>query len=308
MKGGLQDQARLRLEGVVSLLLTPFREDGSIDWAAYDGYVDWQVAQEPAGLFAVCGSSEMKWLAADERRQLAARAVERAQGLPVVATANLDEQIGRHREELLRMADIGISAAVLVPPSEVSHNIERYREYLYALADDVPCPLILYEWPQVPHYLMAPELFGELAQKRLISGVKDTTCTYDGIRAKQEVAADAVVYQANTPLLLDALAMGVRGIMAVTSTARADLVIRLWRQFHEAPEMATAVHRELVFLDALLRMAYPATAKYLVALQGVEMPLTTRWPGGLTAEMARAIEVWNAGLASKGSDGRACDE
>jgi 4-hydroxy-tetrahydrodipicolinate synthase len=195
-----------------------------------------------------------------------------------------------------------------VPPSEVSHDSERYREYLYALADGAPCPLILYEWPQAPNYLMAPELFGELAQKRLIAGLKDTTCTYDGIRAKQAVAAEAVVYQANTPLLLDALAMGVRGIMAVTSTARADLAIRLWRQFHEAPETATAVHRELVFLDALLRMAYPATAKYLVSLQGVKMPLATRWPGELAPEMMRAIEVWNAGLAAKGPAGGARDE
>ncbi len=118
------------------------------------------------------------------------------------------------------MVDTGISAAVLVPPPQVSHDSERYREYLYTLADDAPCPLLLYEWPQAPHYLMAPELFGELAHKRLIAGLKDTTCTYDGIRAKQAVAAEAVVYQANTPLLLDALAMGVRGIMAVTSTAR----------------------------------------------------------------------------------------
>ncbi len=38
---------RWRLEGVVSLLLTPFHADGSIDWAGYDAYVDWQVAQRP---------------------------------------------------------------------------------------------------------------------------------------------------------------------------------------------------------------------------------------------------------------------
>jgi len=279
-------------EGVVSLLLTPFRTDGSINWAAYDAYVDWQLALKPAGLFAVCGSSEMKWLTADERYELARRAVQRSAGIPVVATANLHGDIARHHDELLRMAETGVAGVVLVPPAPISHDRARYKEYLLSLASAAPCPVLLYEWPQVEHHLVDPDLFGELAHKRLIAGIKDTTCTYDGIAAKQKVAGEAVVYQANTPFLLDALTLGVKGIMAVTSTARADLVIELWQRFHRRADDVAELHRELVFLDGLLRMAYPATAKYLVSLQGIAMPLTTRWPVQLTVEMVKALEVW----------------
>ncbi len=53
--------------GVFSLLLTPFLPDKTIDWTSYDRHVSWQIEQGPAGLFAVCGSSEMKWLDAEER-------------------------------------------------------------------------------------------------------------------------------------------------------------------------------------------------------------------------------------------------
>jgi 4-hydroxy-tetrahydrodipicolinate synthase len=285
----------IRLEGALALLLTPFQNGGAIDWSAYDAYVEWQAAQRPTGLFAVCGSSEMKWLSPEERVQLAARAVQRAGDLPVVATANLGPDPADHPAELARMADTGIAAAVLIPEASVSGDPARYRDYLLNLTEAAPCPILLYEWPQVDHHLMAPELFGELAAKGLVSGIKDTTCTVEGIQAKQTVAGEAVIYQANTPFLIEALEMGVRGIMAITSTARAGLVIRFWDAFQAKSDDVTRLHRELVFLDSLLRFNYPATAKYLVSLQGVEMALTTRWPSKFTAEAARALEAWQSG-------------
>jgi len=283
------------LTGVLALLLTPFQQNGAIDWTTYDAYVDWQLEREPTGLFAVCGSSEMKWLTAQERVDLARRAVQRAGDIPVFATANLGEDSATHRDELARMADTGIAAAVLVPP-RFSHDRARYRDYLFMLTEDAPCPIVLYEWPQMDNHLLEPELFGELAQCGRIVGIKDTTCTLEGIRAKQAVAGDAVVYQANTPFLLAALKMGVRGIMAITSTARADLGIQLWRQFQQQEDAAQRTHRELVSLDGLLRLAYPATAKHLVARQGIQMSTHTRAPSTLTAEMIKALDVWQ-GLA-----------
>jgi 4-hydroxy-tetrahydrodipicolinate synthase len=128
----------IRLEGALALLLTPFQNGGAIDWSAYDAYVEWQAAQRPTGLFAVCGSSEMKWLSPEERIQLAARAVQRAGDLPVVATANLGPDPADHSAELARMADTGIAAAVLIPEASVSGDPARYRDYLLNLTEAAP--------------------------------------------------------------------------------------------------------------------------------------------------------------------------
>lgn len=280
------------IEGVFSLLLTPFQPNGAIDWPAYDQYVAWQLAHEPSGLFAVCGSSEMKWLNIEERLALATRAVQLADGLPVVATANLGNDIAHHREELARMAKTGIAAAVLVPPPQVSHDEATYLDYLLTLAETAPCPLMLYEWPLVPNHTMSSNLFGELAQRGAVVGIKDTTGSLEAITAKQQVAANAVVYQADTALLPDALAIGVRGIMAITSTARTDLVLRFWHAFQHDPASAHELHHQLIELDALLEMSYPVTAKQLVAFQGIAMGTTTRAPGSLNADQIDTLRAW----------------
>lgn len=289
---GANPNPSARLAGVISLMLTPFTENGGIDWPAYARYTEWQAARQPAGLFPVCGSSEMMWLTASERSQLVAETIRRAGNLPVIATGNLDPDIHQHADEARRIADLGAAAIVLVPPPQVSGDNARYHDYIASLAAALPCPVLVYEWPLVNNYLMDTQVFAELAREGVIAGIKDTTCTYEGILAKQRVAADAIVYQANTPFMLDSLEMGAQGIMAITSTAQPDLVIALWNAYHSGSGSAHAVHRELVYLDALLRLAYPATAKYLMNLRGVPMSTYTRWPVKLDAEIRKAFDIW----------------
>lgn len=286
----VEQPKRIAVEGVMSLLITPFHQDRTIDWATYDRYVDWQAQQQPSGLFAVCGTSEMKWLTGEERVQLARRAVMAANGLPVMATANLEPDRTAHHDEIARVAETGVAGVVLVPQPNLASNNDRYAEYLLELIDHAPCPVMLYEWPQVDHYLLDPAVVSQVAPQ--LSGIKDTTCTMDGISAKLRVAGDTIIYQANMPYLIDALEIGARGIMAVVSASHTDRVVTLWDGYHADHDDVQRQHRDLVVLDSLLRQSYPAAAKHLVARRGIGMSLTTRWPNAMPAETIKALDVW----------------
>lgn len=280
----------------MSLLLTPFEADGTIDWYAYDTYVDWQLQWEPTGFFAVCGSSEMKWLTLDERLELARRAVKGANGKVVVATANLGDDLSAHPDEMAKMIDTGISAVVLVPPPGLGKDPTSLKAYYARLVELSSVPVFLYEWPLVDPYLLDASIYGELVRECSLAGIKDTTCTLAGITAKIEAAPEALVYQANTPYLVDSIRAGARGIMAVTSAACADLVISFWNSMRQGDDAAIShYHRELVTLDAVLRFGYPATAKHLAKLRGLPFETHCRWPISFLPEAAKAIEIWYAG-------------
>ncbi len=277
-----------RFRGVFSLLLTPFLTDKSIDWTAYDRHVSWQLDQAPAGLFAVCGSSEMKWLNREERLRLARRAVELAGSVPVVATANLEPDRTAHGEEVRRMADTGVAGVVLVPPPGLGENQDQLGEYFARLVDSAPCPALLYEWPMVRPYFIDARVYGALVKDHGLAGIKDTTCTMEGITAKIRVTGAATVFQANAPYFADAISAGANGIMAITTTAAPDVAVSWWGSRSEE------LHELLVLLDcAMVRGdAYPATAKHLAALRGSGMEPTCRHPAVLTAEGRKAMEVW----------------
>lgn len=281
--------------GVFPLLLTPFQADGTIDWPCYDRYVDWQLRAAPGGLFAVCGSSEMKWLTLDERLALARRAVELAGDTPVVATANLAAERSDHAAEIQRMVETGVRAVVLVPPDGLSPDPTELEDYLATLIERAPCPVLLYEWPARQHYLLRAEGYARLVQLG-VKGIKDTTCTVEGIRGKIKVAGDSTIFQANTPYLLEAQRMGAGGVMAITSTAVADLVVACWQLAQAEDPQVHHYHRELIFFDSLMRFGYPAAAKWVVAQRGVPMSIHCRWPSSIPVEAHQALSVWLDGV------------
>jgi len=280
--------------GVFSLLLTPFQPNGAIDWASYAAYVDWQLASEPAGLFAVCGSSEMQWLTLDERLALARRAVELAGSTPVVATANLGPDRAYHTYEMEQMAATGVSGLVLVPPTGIANEPAEFVEYFGGLADNAPCPVLLYEWPFRQNHLVPPESYAQLVQHHGVVGIKDTTCTLEGIQAKLQVAGASTIFQANTPLLLESIRLGVGGVMAIIATVASDLLVACWELAQRKDDEAAVLHQQLVFLDSVLRFGYPIGAKWLVNQRGLPMATRCRASASLSAEAIPALGAWLA--------------
>ena len=252
----------------------------------------WQLSHRPHGLFAVCGSSEMHWLELEERLALAKRAVQRAGDVPVVATANLETDRTRRIAEMAQMAETGVSGFVFVPPDGLGLEQDQLDAYFATLAGQSPLPIILYEWPQMNPYEIDPAVYGRLVADHGIVGIKDTTCTLEGIQAKIDAAPESIVYQANTPYLLDAVDLGARGTMAITSTAAADIAVKFWEAMPDQRGDAVVYHQQLVLLDAILRFGYPATAKYLAKLRGLPFEMTCRAPSALKPEGARAMSVW----------------
>lgn len=287
----IEGKSNQKFEGMFALLLTPFHEDGSIDWPAYERYVEWQLSFEPHGLFAVCGSSEMKWLSQTERLELMKRTVKLAGNTPVVATGNL-EAPAMQEEELKQAMGTGITGVVLVPPPGMGEDQRKLAEHFGRLAEIADRPVILYEWPLVEPYEIDPGVYARLTERGNVIGIKDTTCTLEGITAKIQAAPDSIVYQANTPFMLEAIRRGAKGMMAVVSAAGGRVVADFWREATQGSSRAEQIHRELVYLDALLRFGYPSSAKMLAALQGVPMGLSARSGGFIAPETKKALEVW----------------
>lgn len=281
-----------RFQGVFALLLTPFQPNGDIDWQAYDRYVDWQLAGGPHGIFASCGSSELRHLTLHERLALTRRAVERAGQTPVVAVANAEPERGSHPEEVKQMLDTGVSGVVFIPPDGVGHDQKQLGDYFAELAEISTVPVVLYEIPSSKPKEIAPATYGRLVRETRVCGIKDTSGTLAGTLAKVEQAPQSVVYQAVAPFLLETIRAGGRGAMVIVSTASARLVVNLWNQARADVPAAVESQRRLTYLNALFELGYTATAKYLASLSGAKMDLYCRTGRTLSAVAAKSIETW----------------
>lgn len=278
--------------GVYSLLLTPFNEDRSIDFPAYESYVEWQARQGVGHLFACCGSSEMSELTLDEREKLATLAVKHSCGVPVIATANLEPGWHAQLEEIKRIEATGVSGLVFVTKGYCA-DPDRLFNYLSELSEQTTLPVLLYEFPGLRPHLMPASVYGKLVEAGRIVGIKDTTSTMPLIKEKIAVQGESSVLQANIPYLLEAYEAGARGVVATPTTCAGYLFEKMYKEFTSGDlESANLTHQQICLVDNAIGEGFCASAKYLVSLCGQKMNWYTRGTQNLNSQRLKSIRVF----------------
>lgn len=286
-------------DGIYSLMLTPFNEDRSIDYATYEEYTEWQVSQGVDHLFAVCGSSEMKELTLEERLKLAELTVKHKGNTTVVASANIEPTKEENIEEIKKMEQTGVDGIVLTTHERDDDHIV---DYIRELASATTLPVFMYEFPGFKPYIISGEAYGELTKDDLIWGIKDTTCTLDGIGSKIKNKHNSTIIQANMPYLWDSYVMGARGVMATPTSCGGAF----FQRFHEAfisGDMALAEERynEIILLDNAIDSGFCASAKELIRLQGVKgFNWYTRGSHNLSGARLRSIKSFHDWCVANG--------
>jgi 4-hydroxy-tetrahydrodipicolinate synthase len=101
------------MEGIVPVMITPFLDDGEIDYAGRERLIEWYLAHGADALFAVCQSSEMQYLSIEERAELGRFVVGQAEDGGGVRPRQRHEPYGQI-EELTAAAETGADVVVLV--------------------------------------------------------------------------------------------------------------------------------------------------------------------------------------------------
>lgn len=277
--------------GIYALLLTPFNEDGTINYDTYAKYVEWQAAQGAHHLFSVCGSAEMTALTLEERIKCAKTAVEHKCGTEIVATANLQPTWHEQIEEVKMMEQTGVDGLVFVTRG-YGDNDDRVVDYLTRLVEYTTLPVILYEFPGFQPHCITGEAYGRLVATGKFKGIKDTTCYLDKIKDKIAVQGDSAVLQANIPFLFDAYVAGARGVCATPTSCGVNLFRKMYDEFfiEKNIEKARQTYNEIILLDCAIDSGFNASAKYLVKLQGIPFETYTRGGAKLSPARMRSIE------------------
>src|SRR5947209_255544 len=103
-------------KGSYVALVTPMRDDGALDEAAFAAFVDWQIEQGTDGIVPVGTTGESPTLSHDEHRRVVEIAVDVARGrVPVIAGAGSNSTaeaiaLTRHAKQA------GAQAALVVTP------------------------------------------------------------------------------------------------------------------------------------------------------------------------------------------------
>jgi 4-hydroxy-tetrahydrodipicolinate synthase len=122
------------LNGIQSVLCTPFTEDYAVDYPAFERLIEHQINWGVDGLVLFGLAGEGYTLSDSERRKLTSRAVSTAAGrVPVIVSTEHNSAHGA-AERTREAAELGASAVMAYPPSFVKPDDASIIGYYEALS------------------------------------------------------------------------------------------------------------------------------------------------------------------------------
>jgi 4-hydroxy-tetrahydrodipicolinate synthase len=265
----MTDIANLR--GCGTALVTPFREDQSIDEDALGRFVEFQIS-EGIDFLVPCGTTgESVTLSEDEQRRVVEIVVNTARKrVPVIAGAG-----GNNTAKVIKMAReferLGADGLLSVAPYYNKPTQEGLYQHFRAIAESTALPVILYNVPHRTSVNITADTAVRLSEIPNVAGVKEASGDLSQIA---EIAARAragfKVVSGDDALTLPVIAVGGVGLISVASNEVPARMTALTKAALDNNwDEARRLNGELMALvKANFLEASPAPAKAALAMMG----------------------------------------
>jgi len=156
---------RVKLEGVYSVLPTPFSASGDIDEVSLRKVVDLFIAAGANGVTALGVTGEVARLEDVERQRVLDVVAEHVAGrIGLVAGTTADGtrtciNYSRHAQA------IGATAVMVSPPRMPKLNSDAVVRHYAALADAIDIEIVVQDYPPISGYAMEPALLARIARE-----------------------------------------------------------------------------------------------------------------------------------------------
>lgn len=206
-----------RFGRVLTAMVTPFNDDGSLDVAGAAHLAEWLVAHGSDGLVLAGTTGEAPTLTDDEKVELW-RAVREAVDVPLLAGSGSNDT--RHTIALSqRAAECGVEGLLIVVPYYNRPPQAGVEAHMRAVAEATPLPIVMYDVPTRTGRAMTTDTIVRLANDvPSIVGLKEARGKpAETARVVAEAPPSFDVYSGDDGLTLPLLAVGAVGVIGVAT-------------------------------------------------------------------------------------------
>ena len=269
-------------KGMATALVTPMKEDLSVDYEAYGRLIDFQIEQGINAIVAVGTTGESATLEPAEQKEVIRFAVERAAGrVPVIGGTGTNNTA--HMLEYVKNAcEVGVDAVLIVTPYYNKATQNGLIAHFTAAADLSTVPVILYNVPGRTGCNLQPKTVAKLAEHPRIVAIKEAAGNMAQVVELAALCGDKIdVYSGEDALTVPMMAMGAKGAISVLSNVvPAESVAMTDAVFAGDYEKAAQLQcKMLPLINALFSEVNPIPAKAAVSAMGfgeehLRLPLT----------------------------------
>ncbi len=274
-------------EGAGVALVTPFHQDGSVNYEKLTEILEEQIAGGTDAI-VICGTTgESSTMTHEEHLEVIRYTCEKVAGrIPVIAGTG--SNCTREAIDMSRGAEeAGADGLLLVTPYYNKATQKGLIAHYTAIAESVRIPILLYHIPGRTGVTMQPETIVKLCREvPNIVGVKEASGNISAISTMMALADGCVdLYSGNDDQIVPLLSLGGKGVISVLSNVAPRQAHDICRYYFEG-DVKTSAKMQLEAIPLVKQLfceVNPIPVKAAMNLQGkdvgpLRMPLTEMEP------------------------------
>lgn len=271
------EEAKKRLRGSIAPIITPFNEDGSIDFETLENLINWHIESGSHAISVTGTTGEPSSLTVEERVQVMERAAKVINGrvpfLPGTGSTNHEETLYLTK----KAEELGVDAALVIVPYYNRPSQHALYKHFKTVADSVNIPIIIYNIPGRTAVNMEVKTLAQLNNDcPNIIGVKESNKDFEHVnRVLLNCGRDFLLYSGIELLCYPMLAIGGAGFISATANIEPKKVADVYNAWVEGDiDRAINLHYELMPLnDVLFKDTNPAPLKAGLGMMGKIKPV-----------------------------------
>lgn len=257
---------------ILTAMVTPFDQNGDIDYNATRNLVDYLLANGTEGLVVSGTTGESPTLTTDEKVALYKFVVELVAGrVPVIAgTGSYNTRESIHLTQLAEQC--GVDGIMLVVPYYNKPSQEGLYQHFKAIAEATKLPIILYNIPGRSVVNMNVETTVRLSKIPNIVALKDASGNLEGMtEIISQTSSDFAVYTGEDALTLPSLAIGGAGVVSVASHVIGNEMQTMIQHFKNGNHREAAlIHQSILpVIKELFASPNPTPVKAALNISGI---------------------------------------
>lgn len=261
------------LQGSIVAMVTPFREDGSVNFDALTKLLERQIAAGTDGILTLGTTGEYSTMTHEEDAAVVEHTIRVVDGRVPVIVGSGSNCTATQIEKSVQYQDMGADALLLIAPYYNKANPEGMYRHFAETADRVRIPCILYNVPGRTGCSIPVPVVERLAKHPNIAGIKEASGDMSyAVKIARCVGPDFALYSGNDDITVPILSVGGSGVISVYANVMPAMCHQIVADYL-AGDRAKALENHLRYLQLmndLFLEVNPIPVKAALNLMGLE--------------------------------------
>lgn len=237
------------ITGSMVALITPFYEDGSVNYDKLRELVEWHIQEGSAGIVALGTTAETPALTVTEKDEIARVCIEVGKGrIPIIIGSGSNNTLVA-KEQSIKYEKMGADGLLVITPYYNKTNKAGMIHHFREVADAVSIPVYIYNVPGRTGCAISFAALEELSKHPNIVGIKEASGDISFVaKVSKLINENFTIYSGNDDMIIPLMSLGGAGVISVLANVLPKETHKLAQSYWDG-DQKTAREMQLKYLD-----------------------------------------------------------